>query len=844
MSIKSSFLGVHQMGESMRKAIASLQKKDETKLENKASENIPVEKISYAEAEKIGFVKTAKALGRNAFESTCELGKAFDEGSIWQLIEENGQKFFIKNIDEAGSIVRKVRANRNKSVKVTFAGKVVHCPIVVKANYKNLFGVTPEEVEKGGKEIGEDTEDEGYITKFYDFNGKSYFISKAVGDNLVASFGEIESEPTKEVKAESMLAKIKYELKNEIEKNDKRDGMPFDVSGTLGGETEVYDFNIKEDFDAFKKDIGELGYEVVSMLAGVATIQKKRTEEAVEASAKYARIVKAEHEVPPYTQEEIQSIMENAAKYLNINMNMDQAKELSEILFKAEVDAQKKNEHFTDFDWKNIVENYIGPKQNTVQASAKLEIGDEVKAQEGQFEIDGTIAEIKNDKVTVKDKNGNAYDFNTEGVKKASLENKEIKTEAAVKTAEEKPEEQVFKSSDEAVKYLNDKRAKNEIPTDKIYEPKQEGDTYRLQEKKASKEVKAEDEEIDDNAAEELYMYATNDGDLYRQMLRPIQKNLINKKASGVYNKDLALKAFIKFMQFAAQKYTQEFGSAGDKWYIYFPVEVRRAAAVKALEYFETEAGLGNYDNYLFKKYQKKPEAPKAETPIVEASVKTAAVEKINNEKIINSLVKKFTEGKDKEEAEDIKEEITNSFNDQGRWGDWGISGSFTAEGQEYNWVLDEDEAEEIALKYVTQTLEEEPELFNQEWLKEFRTMSDTDRRIIADEEADARLDGMDEADILAEAGEEDESKIEEAKEKLQQKYYEEIYEELSDPHKYFVEDQGQYSEEDFAKASFMSLDIKKAAKSAVDIDSFANFLSLYDGGYEMTSDGIVYFRE
>jgi hypothetical protein len=118
-------------------------------------------------------------------------------------------------------------------------------------------------------------------------------------------------------------------------------------------------------------------------------------------------------------------------------------------------------------------------------------------------------------------------------------------------------------------------------------------------EKGNSEELSTENQQIDEDAATELYIYATNDADLYRQMLQPIQKNLINKKASGIYNPTLALKAFMNFMQFAAQKYTKEYAGAGDKWFDLFPVEVRKAAASEALAYFETESGLGEYDNYL-----------------------------------------------------------------------------------------------------------------------------------------------------------------------------------------------------------------------------------------------------
>jgi hypothetical protein len=51
-------------------------------------------------------------------------------------------------------------------------------------------------------------------------------------------------------RSESLMEKIKHEIKTEIEKQDKRDGNPFEIGSTLGGETEVYDFAIKDDLDA------------------------------------------------------------------------------------------------------------------------------------------------------------------------------------------------------------------------------------------------------------------------------------------------------------------------------------------------------------------------------------------------------------------------------------------------------------------------------------------------------------------------------------------------------------------------------------------------------------------
>lgn len=176
--------------------------------------------------------------------------------------------------------------------------------------------------------------------------------------------------------------------------------------------------------------------------------------------------------------------------------------------------------------------------------------------------------------------------------------------------------------------------------------------------------------------------------------------------------------------------------------------------------------------------------------------------------------------------------------------------------GSEEWYVFDDDDrAEQFALERVSDDLENEPELFSQDWLQGYMTIYDTDRRIIADEESDARLDGMDEDDILEDADykdeydelqekidelrdekevdkleEEQENLISSAKDKVKDKYYDEIYDSLKDPVAYFVDEQGIYSREDLLKQPFISIDIDEAAKDAVNTDGWQHFVATYDG--------------
>lgn len=107
----------------------------------------------------------------------------------------------------------------------------------------------------------------------------------------------------------------------------------------------------------------------------------------------------------------------------------------------------------------------------------------------------------------------------------------------------------------------------------------------------------------DAHAAHELKLYIDNDGDLYRGQTTLILKNLVAKRARGVYKHDLAVKLFGYLTESGAKKYAREFGS-DQPWNKMFDVATRRQAAEELTREFETEVALGNYDQLLPKKYQ------------------------------------------------------------------------------------------------------------------------------------------------------------------------------------------------------------------------------------------------
>ena len=85
----------------------------------------------------------------------------------------------------------------------------------------------------------------------------------------------------------------------------------------------------------------------------------------------------------------------------------------------------------------------------------------------------------------------------------------------------------------------------------------------------------------------ELELYTENDGDIYRQRLVPIYKNLQRKKAKGIYKHDLAVKLMMYAVNDANKKYKKDFGYS-------FTVPVRRKVASNMTKSFEAEHRSGN----------------------------------------------------------------------------------------------------------------------------------------------------------------------------------------------------------------------------------------------------------
>lgn len=219
-----------------------------------------------------------------------------------------------------------------------------------------------------------------------------------------------------------------------------------------------------------------------------------------------------------------------------------------------------------------------------------------------------------------------------------------------------------------------------------------------------------------------------------------------------------------------------------------------------------------------------------------------------DREMVLSELVAEFGE----EHRDEISESLESG---KGRWGSWSDNAwLFKADGIEYTAFTSEEDAEGVARDLVVQELNDEPELFNQDFLADHLYVGDTDKRIIAGEEADASLD-RDEKELVQGAGlydewlvAEDEEKdkiVEQAKEKLHAEKYKEVYDALAkDPIGYFVDDLGAYSREEALKLPFIQVNVQEAADAALAADGWAHFISLYDSDYKKTKGGVVYFRE
>ncbi len=95
--------------------------------------------------------------------------------------------------------------------------------------------------------------------------------------------------------------------------------------------------------------------------------------------------------------------------------------------------------------------------------------------------------------------------------------------------------------------------------------------------------------ESEESIVEELVLYTTNDGELYRQKAQPIIQNLKRKRDKGDYDHELAIKLWEYLAEAGAQKYAQEFGSPDIPWHQMFPKNIRDSVAREFADHYMEE---------------------------------------------------------------------------------------------------------------------------------------------------------------------------------------------------------------------------------------------------------------
>lgn len=94
---------------------------------------------------------------------------------------------------------------------------------------------------------------------------------------------------------------------------------------------------------------------------------------------------------------------------------------------------------------------------------------------------------------------------------------------------------------------------------------------------------------VNEAAANELFLYATNDYRLYTTYVQPILKNFRRKVKNGTFNDKLAPKAFDSCAKDAAMRYCKEFCTPGQPYYHTFNAATRHEVSRMMYEFFADE---------------------------------------------------------------------------------------------------------------------------------------------------------------------------------------------------------------------------------------------------------------
>ncbi len=187
--------------------------------------------------------------------------------------------------------------------------------------------------------------------------------------------------------------------------------------------------------------------------------------------------------------------------------------------------------------------------------------------------------------------------------------------------------------------------------------------------------------------------------------------------------------------------------------------------------------------------------------------------------------------------------------------------------GAEYLLFEKHEDMVEEAKDQVRQDLEDEPELFNQDFIDRHQDVTETDARLLAQDFAQSRLDGVEDelsSEIENEvrddlSDKEDKENFEElvddevqkrlpkALEDKESDLVDELEEEIkSDFRDFIVNQEGLTNDENFQEeyGKFMHLDIDEAVEDAISEDGAEHFISRIDGESHEVGDGKVMVKE
>ena len=96
-------------------------------------------------------------------------------------------------------------------------------------------------------------------------------------------------------------------------------------------------------------------------------------------------------------------------------------------------------------------------------------------------------------------------------------------------------------------------------------------------------------EAVDKETVRELFLYITNDSQIYRQRITPIINNLSKKVGKATYDGNKAIKAFMYAVNDGVKKYEKENASPG--WAKGIDKKTKEAIASELLDYYTEQIG-------------------------------------------------------------------------------------------------------------------------------------------------------------------------------------------------------------------------------------------------------------